>query len=73
MPGEMSRIQPVIWNSDLQQVVLEVPDESGKGTTDSERCSIRQLLRELEDSGTTDPSINSHEVVAPLAAEVGQG
>ena len=71
LPGDMARIAPVLWTSDLQQVVLEVPDESGKGTRDSERCSIRQLLHELEDEGITDPSINSHEVHAPLAAEVG--
>ena len=68
MPGETSRIWPVKWASDLQQVVLEVPD--GKSTADSERCSIRQLLHELEDAGIVDPSINSHEVHAPLSAGV---
>lgn len=71
MPGEMSRISPVSWKSDQQQVVLEVPD--GKSARDSEKCTIRELLRELEDSGFTDPSINCHDIVAPLAAEVGEG
>lgn len=69
----MSRIQAVAWNSDLQKVVLEVPDESGKGTQDSEVCSWRQLLTELAESSIADPTINSHELRSPLAAEVGQG
>ena len=73
MPGEMSRIQAVAWNSDLQRVVLEVPDESGKGTQDSEICTWRQLLTELAENSISDPTINSHELRAPLAAEVGQG
>lgn len=45
----------------------------GKSTRDSEKCAIRELLRELEDTGFTDPSINCHDIVAPLAAEVGEG
>lgn len=73
MAGEMSRIVPVTWTTDQQQVVLEVPDESGKGNVDSEKTTLRQLLQELEDAGITDATVNSHEIHAPHAAEVGQG
>ena len=73
MAGEMSRIWPVAWTTDQQEVVLEVPDESGKGSSDSEKTTLRQLLQELEDAGITDTTLNSHEIHAPHAAEVGQG
>ena len=73
MAGEMSRIWPVAWTTDQQEVVLEVPDESGKRSTDSEKTTLRQLLQELEDAGITDTTLNSHDMHAPHAAEVGQG
>ena len=73
MPGEMARIQAVTWNSDLQKVVLEVPDESGKGMVDSDICTWRHLLQELAEQSVVDPTINSHELRSPLAAGVDQG
>jgi hypothetical protein len=73
MPGEMSRIQPVVWTSDQQLVVLEVPDESGKGMVDSEMCTWRNLFQELAEHSITDPTVNSHEIRAPVAAGVEQG
>ena len=68
----LNRISPVVWKSDLSEVVLEVPGENGKGSNDAEKCSIRQLLHEMEDSGVTDASLNCHEVMQPLS-EVGGG
>ena len=55
----------VQWHSDQQHVVLEVSDPESKSTTDSERCPWYQLLAELEDAGATDPTINSHDLMAP--------
>ena len=73
MPGDMVRIQPVVWTSDLQMVVLEVPDESGKGVVDTDICTWRQLITELAEHSVSDPTINSHEFRAPLAASVDGG
>lgn len=55
----------VQWQSDQQHVVLEVSDPESKAVSDAERCPWHQLLAELEDAGATDPTINSHELLAP--------
>lgn len=73
MPGEMSRVMPVVWTSDLQKVVLEVPDENGKGVVDSDVCTWRQLLQELAGNAIMDPTVNCHELRAPMAAGVEEG
>lgn len=73
MPGDMARVLAVRWTSEKSEVVLEVPDESGKGLQDSDKCSWKQLFHEMLKSGVTDASINSHEVHAPMAAPVDQG
>ncbi|CAK9117995.1 unnamed protein product [Durusdinium trenchii] len=55
------------WKSELDNVVLEVPDENNpKISNDSERCSWNQLLSELSDSGISDATINSHELSTPI-------
>lgn len=56
------------WKSDSTPVVLEVPDENeqSKATSDSDKCSWSQLLQEMEDNGVVNPSINSHELLAPV-------
>ena len=53
--------------NDQAPVVLEVPEEGSKSTADTERCSMRQLLRELEDEGLTDATVNGHELKRPGA------
>lgn len=73
MPGEMARVLAARWTSEKNEVVLEVPDESGKGLQDSDKCSWKQLFHEKLKSGVTDASINSHEALAPMVASVDQG
>lgn len=74
MPGEMARVMAAQWTSDQQEVVLEVPsEENGKNTVDSAKSTWRDLLKEMEDSGVTDTTINSHECFAPMASAVDQG
>ena len=47
--------------------MLEVPDgEDSKSTSDSERSSWSQLLQEMEENGASDPTINQHEIHAPV-------
>jgi hypothetical protein len=44
-------------------VVLEVPQEGSKATTDSDRSTWRKLLHELEsEAEIVDATINSHEL-----------
>ena len=51
------------WNSDLESVVLEVPQEGSKATTDSDRSTWRKLLLELEsEAEVVDCTINSHDL-----------
>ena len=61
MGGECQRLLTVEWKSDLEMVVLEIPQEGSKATTDSERSSWRTLLQELEsEAEVVDATINSH-------------
>ena len=68
LPGDVSRVMTCAWTSENQHVVLEVPDpgENTKSTSDSDRSSWNQLLQELEEEKVTDPTINSHELLAPV-------
>jgi len=68
MPGEISRTIVCQWTSEDNMVVLEVPDdnEASKATSDSDKCTWSELLREMEDSEVHDPTINSHELLAPM-------
>ena len=51
------------WNSDLDMVVLEVPQEGTKQCTDSERTCWRNLIHEMEsEAEVVDCTINSHEI-----------
>lgn len=69
MPGEIARLMTCQWTSDKQNVVLEVPDEKegSKATYDSARCTWAQLLRELEEGKVVDPTINNHDLLAPVS------
>ena len=68
MPGEVSRVLPCQWTSDQDEVVLEVPEENGKGVQDSAICSWRQLFKEMmEEAEVIDPGINSHDVFCPVS------
>ena len=61
-------------DTDLAPVVLEIPEEGSKATQDCERCSLRQLLNELEDEGLTDATLNGHKLVRPgVGSEHGFG
>ena len=53
----------VEWRNDLDMVVLEVPQEGSKATSDAERSTWRKLLLELEsEAEVVDCTINSHEL-----------
>lgn len=69
LPGDLSRICDVVWTKASTHIVLEVAEEDSKVMQDAPRCSIQQLLNEIEDTGVTDVTINSHEVRAPTAGE----
>ena len=61
MGGECQRLLTVEWKSDLDLVVLEIPQDGTKATVDSERSTWRTLLQELEsDAEIIDATINSH-------------
>ena len=61
--GEKARIMSVEWTSDSDLVVLEVPQEGSKASTDSDRTSWKNLLQELEsEAEIIDVTINSHEL-----------
>ena len=67
LAGDLARLTAFRIDTDLAPVVLEVPEEGSKATQDCERCSLRQLLHELEDEGLTDATLNGHELVRPGA------
>lgn len=56
---------PCRWESDSDQVVLEMAAEGSKSTTDASPCSIRALLHELEEANVVDTQIHCHECDRP--------
>lgn len=48
-----------------------MPDEGAKTCTDSQVCTWRELLKEMEDSGTTDYSVNCHDVISEPVGHAG--
>lgn len=61
------------WGSDQEQVVLEVSSENSKATTDAEPCSIRSLLREMEETNIIDTKLHAHDCARPGPQDVTPG
>lgn len=59
------------WQSEKARVVLEVQSENSKATTDSEPCSIGNLLREMEEEGMTDVKLHGHSCSRPPPQDQG--
>ena len=59
------------WTSEKTKVVLEVQSENSKATSDSEPCSLGQLLREMEEEGITDVGVHGHTCARPPPADEG--
>lgn len=59
--GEGDYLKTCAWTSDMERVVLEMPNESGKGTKDSEVSTIRELLHEMEEEEVIDVTLNGHQ------------
>ncbi|CAK9070498.1 unnamed protein product, partial [Durusdinium trenchii] len=55
------------WHDDTVPVIFEVQEADKKGCVDSEQCSLRKLLQEMEDEGWTDVTVNSHDLTRPSA------
>ena len=62
-----------MWKSDEDLIVLEVPEEGSKNATDSPICTWNQLIRELEESGVPEFTVNCHEVVCQSITEAEGG
>lgn len=68
--GELEHLKTCAWNHDLDKVILEMPNENGKGTTDADMSSNRALLHEMEEEEVVDCTINGHECErAPACGE----
>ena len=63
----MAYTVPCRWTSDQCKVVLEMPSESSKATTDAEPCTIRQLMVEFEESSIVDAALHQHSCERPGA------
>lgn len=46
--------------------MLEIPDDKG-GNVDSTKGTWRQLLIEFLENGVSDPTVNCHSVICPVA------
>lgn len=58
--------------NDQARMVLEIAPESGKTTTDSEPCTLRSLLHEMEEEGIVDVGVKGHSCERPGASAEGQ-
>jgi len=57
----------------MEEIILEIAKTDTRATHDSEICTWRDLLKDMEESGTTDITINSHELVRPSAVQSSDG
>ena len=75
----MSYLTGDVWSNliefrttnDAMKVVLEIAPESGKTTTDSEPCTLRNLLHEMEETGMVDVKLKGHSCDRPGASSEG--
>ena len=59
----MNRIMQALWKSDLDQVVLEIPQEGSKICKDSDPGPWRLVLHQMETiAEVLDATINSHDL-----------
>ena len=61
------------WTNDLDEVVLEIQEKDKRATTDAAICTWRDLLQEMEETGTVDFTVNSHELNKPSAVKSSEG
>ena len=73
LPDELSRMITCKWSSDLDEVVLEIQEKDKRATTDAAICTWRDLLQEMEETGTVDFTVNSHELKKPSAVKSSDG
>ncbi|CAE7781805.1 unnamed protein product, partial [Symbiodinium sp. CCMP2592] len=55
-PGDVANMLKCAWHDDSDRVVMEV--NVNARASDSEPCSLRQMLLELEEAGLVDSSLN---------------
>lgn len=60
--GEADWVKTFAIKSDLERVILEIPNQTGKGTCDAEMSSLRALLHEMEEEDVVDVTLNGHEL-----------
>lgn len=58
--------------TDSIKVVLEITPESGKTTSDSEVCTLRNLMHEMEEEGFVDIKVKNHSCERPGAGDQGK-
>lgn len=64
---------PAKWSNDMSKVVLEIQSETSKQCTDSSPCSLRDLIRELEEEGIVDVKLHGHSCERPSDVDSSSG
>ena len=59
----------VKWASDDVKLVLECQAENSKTSSDSEVCTLREMVHDLEDAGFVDFNIHGHSFQRPLPGD----
>ena len=62
LAGDLARTTAFTLHSEMSQIVMEVPEENSKATTDADKCSVRQLYHDMEEEGICDATICGHSV-----------
>lgn len=70
LAGELDRTMVCCWRSDEECVVLEIPEENSKQTTDADKCTWRELIDEITET-IPDITINGHVLEKPSAVQEG--
>ena len=68
LPGDLDRLMICAWRNDEAPVVLEIQSENSKATSDSELCTMRELLDELSET-VSEFTINCHDLKKPKVGD----
>ena len=50
------------FNSSSDVVIMEVPGPANRASQDSEPCTIKQMMIEMESAGLVDLTLNGHKL-----------
>ena len=62
LAGDLARTTTFTVQSEMTQLIMEIPEENSKATNDADKCSVRELYHDMDEEGIIDATICGHTV-----------